>query len=120
MSSQGPASSTDETNFGYTTTTAHATGSADPPVGTVKPRGFTFALESIRDASDYTEFVRQSKTYTSYVGPTAPLNNRPDIYGCWFRLQYLLGRHKQGICTGTAGTCGDGTANQIKGELGDS
>jgi len=112
MSSQGPASSDDGTNGGY------PTGSEE--VGTVKPRGFTYSLESIRDASDHTEFVRQSKTYTSYVGPIAPLNNRSEIYGCWFRLQYLLGRHKRGVCNGTAGSCVSGNANQLKGELGES
>ena len=112
MSSQGPASSTNKTIGGY------PAGSAE--VGTVKPRGFTYALESIRDASDHTEYVRQAKTYGSYKGPTAPIENRPDVYGCWFRLQYLLGRHKQGVCDGTAGSCVGGNAKQLKGELGDS
>lgn len=84
---------------------------------TYVPRGYTWTQSSIRDASDFTEFVRQQKTYGSYVGPTAPLNNRSEIYGCWFRLQYLLGRHKKGGC-GNSG-CVGGIAKQLKGELGD-
>ena len=112
MSSQGPASSSGVTNGGY------PGGSAQ--VGTVTPRGYRYAQESIRDASDYTEYIRQQKTYISYVGASAPQDNRPDIYGSWFRLQYLLGRHKRGICTGSGGTCGDGTASQMKGEIGES
>jgi hypothetical protein len=112
MSSQGPASSDDGTNGGY------PAGSAQ--VGTVTPRGYRYSLESIRDASDYTEYIRQQKSYSSYVGASAPNENRPDIYGSWFRLQYLLGRHKRGVCTGTGGPCADGIANQIKGEIGDS
>jgi hypothetical protein len=112
MSSQGPASSSGVTNGGY------PAGSANP--GTVTPRGYRYSLESIRDASDYTEYIRQQKIYSSYVGAAAPQDNRPDIYGSWFRLQYLLGRHKRGVCTGTGGACVGGIAKQIDGEIGDS
>ena len=112
MSSQGPASSTDKTNFGYP--------GGSSAMGTLKPRDYTYGAESIRDASDYTQFIRQSKVYNSYVGPTAPLNNRPEIYGCWFRLQYLLGRHKQGVCLGYSGLCPDSTAADLTGEIGQS
>ena len=108
MSSQGPAASTNGTNGGYV-------GSDNP--GTVTPSGYRYSLESIRNASDYTEYVRQQKSYSSYVGATAPRENRPDIYGCWFRLQYLLGRHKKGVC-GDSG-CADGIATQINGEIGE-
>jgi hypothetical protein len=80
--------------------------------------GYTFKYSEIRDAADYTAFIRQQRTYTSYLGPTAPVNNRPDVYGCWFRLQYLLGRHKHGACSGSGGIC-SGTASQIRGELGE-
>jgi hypothetical protein len=111
MSSQGPAASTNGTNGGYA-------GGADN-LGTVTPNGYRYSLESIRNASDYTEFVRQQRAYNSYVGATAPKENRPDIYGSWFRLQYLLGRHKRGVCGDT--NCTDTTlATQIRGELGDS
>jgi len=84
---------------------------------TYVPRGYTWTQSSIRNASDYTEFIRQQKVYTSYVGATAPVENQPHIYGSWFRLQYLLGRHKKGGC-GNSG-CVGGIAKQLKGELGD-
>jgi hypothetical protein len=108
MSSQGPAASTNGGNAGY------PAGSNNP--GTVTPTGYRYSLESIRNASDYTEYVRQQKSYSSYVGASAPRENRADIYGCWFRLQYLLGRHKKGIC-GDSG-CAEGNARQINGEIG--
>lgn len=113
MSSQGPASSNDGTITGY------ATGSANPRVGTVQPRGYRYFWESIRNASDYTEFIRQQKGKASYVGATTPKGMRPEIYGSWFRLQYLLGRHKRAVCGDSSG-CVSQVAMQIRGEIGES
>jgi hypothetical protein len=84
--------------------------------------GFTFNYGEIRDAADYTAFVRQQRIYAAYRSATAPPapprsvieGNKPFVWGTGFRTQYLLGRHKNRACSNPIAV-----GCNFNGELGD-
>lgn len=71
----------------------------------VENQSGTFSIYPIptRDSSDYTRMIRERITYNEFKGssPIAPGNTEnPWIpYGNAFRISYLFGKLKCGVCT---------------------
>ncbi len=64
------------------------------------PRGYDFSKVTIRDSSDWTRYVKESKVFKA---PKPLQTEDPWIpYGNAYRLTFLNGKFKCGSCSGNA------------------
>ena len=86
-------------------------GNVDPSI----PPGYAFNANSIRDASDWIRYKKESRKHNNYKFTSNDNKNTEPVwlkYGNQFRLTYSFGRFKcDGNCAGNAfsGQVGDAT-----------